>query len=205
MAKSVGGEPTGASTGPDGASEPVVPASTASAEPAGTTSVEADDAGGDDGGLTLTRSSVQLLMAVFGLYAPYTGYVAYTTREPWSIAGVTATVIGFLFCLVIYAASFGSGGEGSDGDGVPPAEDVVRPGRVPERLGERTTIPLDSVESLVQMAVDRDDWVLYDENRDTYHLARDDALYLHRPTAETDGGSHSNADDPEHADGGERA
>jgi hypothetical protein len=55
------------------------------------------------------------------------------------------------------------------------------------------------------MAVDRDDWVLYDEHRDTYHLARDDALYLHRPTAETDGGSHSNADDPEHADGGERA
>jgi hypothetical protein len=79
---------------------------------------------------------------------------------------------------------------------------VVRRGKLPAGIGDRTTIPLESVESLVQMALDRDDWVIYDEEQDTYYMTRDDALYLHRTAPETDGGTAVEGDDAaESADG----
>jgi signal peptidase I len=151
---------------------------------------DVDDADGS-GGFTLTRSSVQLLLLVFALYVPYSGYVAYTMREAWSIATAVATIIAFLFCLVIYVASRGA----SSGDSTRSIDGVVRRGELPTRIGERTTIPLESVESLVQMALDRDDWVIYDEEQETYYMTRDDALYLHRAAPETDGGTAVGADD----------
>ncbi|MFB6102287.1 MAG: signal peptidase I [Haloplanus sp.] len=181
-----GSESTAETTSADADVPPdAVAASTAAAD--GT-----DAADADSGGFTLTQSSLQLLTLLLGFYVPYSGYVAYTTREAWSIGVATATAIAFLFGLVTYLASRGSGsGSGSGSDGAARSiEGVVRRGELPARLGERTTVPLDSVESLVQMAVDRDDWVIYDEEQATYYMARDDALYLHRAAApEPDGGT----------------
>ena len=165
------------------------------------TEARTDGSGADEGGdgFTLTRSSLQILLLLFGLYVPYSGYVAYTTREAWSIAVATATIIAFLFCLVLYVASRGSG---SGSAGVSRSVDgVVRRGELPTQIGERTTIPLESVESLVQMALDRDDWVIYDEDQDTYYMAQDDALYLHRAAPETDGGTSVDGTDGTDADG----
>jgi len=166
------------------------PAPDASPEATEAVSATATEASGDSegGGFTLTKSSLQLIMLLLGFYVPYSGYVAYTTREAWSIGVATATGIAFLFCLVIYIASLGAD-SGAEGSTTRAAAGVVRRGELPAGIGERTTVPLDSVESLVQMAVDRDDWVIYDEDRDTYFMTRDDALYLHRTAPETDGGT----------------
>jgi signal peptidase I len=187
--QSDGERPTGgdASTSDLAASPKAAAPSTAAA-----TSATAD-AGDDDGTFTLTRSSLQLLLGLFGFYVPYSAYVAYSDPEAWSIGAATATIIAFLFCLVIYVASRGSGdGSAATGRAI---EGIVRHGELPARLDERTTIPLESVESLVQMAADRDDWVIYDEGRETYFLPHDDALYLHRAAAETDGGTPPAGDD----------
>jgi signal peptidase len=174
----------------ESADRPAVPddaaAGSGSAEPDAETGADADD--GDSSGFTLTRSSLQLIVLVLGLYVPYSGYVAYTTREAWSIAAATATAIAFLFGVVIYLASRGSGG-GSASTASRSVDGVVRRGELPAQIGERTTVPLESVESLVQMALDRDDWVIYDDDEDTYYMTQDDALYLHRASPETDGGT----------------
>jgi len=185
LAKSIRGEQEGAasSAATDPHSDETVVATADPTEQEAETTTD-----GDDGGLTLTRSSLQLILVLFGLYVPYSGYVAYTTREVWSIGVATATALGFLFCLVVYVASRGATSGGTTAGKSRSVEGVVRHGELPARIGERTTIPLDSVESLVQMAVDRDDWVIYDEDRDTYYMTRDDALYLHRAAPETDGG-----------------
>jgi signal peptidase I len=171
-----------------------------------TVGTTADTAGSDpdDGadGFTLTRSSLQLVLLLFGLYVPYSAYVAYTTQEAWSIAVATGTGIGFLFCLVLYVASRGSGGSAST---TRSADGVVRRGELPAGIGDRTTIPLDSVESLVQMALDRDDWVIYDEEQDTYYMTRDDALYLHRAAPETDGGTAVDGDETADSAGSDRS
>lgn len=169
-----------------------VAAGTGSVGAAGSTGT--DD--GDSDGFTLTRSSLQLIILVLGLYTPYSGYVAYTTREAWSIAAATATAIAFLFGVVIYFASRGSG-DGSTSTAAQSIDGVVRRGELPARVGERTTIPLESVESLVQMALDRDDWVIYDDDQDTYYMTQDDALYLHRASPETDGGTATHSGEPE--------
>jgi signal peptidase len=169
--------------------EPEAETDSTAADEATMTTTAADtgsesDAG--EGGFTLTRSSLQLVLLLFGLYVPYSAYVAYTTQEAWSIAVATGTAIGFLFCLVLYIASRGSGGHTGTTRSV---DGVVRRGELPAGIGDRTTVPLESVESLVQMALDRDDWVIYDEDQDTYYMTRDDALYLHRAAPETDGGT----------------
>ncbi|GAB6862185.1 signal peptidase I [Haloplanus litoreus] len=182
LAKSIQGDEAGTDTPESAAATPHPDATTAAAE----TETATDD---DDGGLTLTRSSLQVILVLFGFYVPYSGYVAYSTREVWSIGAATATVLGFLFCLVVYVASRGATPGGAATRGTRSIEGVVRHGELPARIGERTTIPLDSVESLVRMAADRDDWVIYDEDRDTYYMTRDDALYLHRAAPETDGGA----------------
>jgi len=168
-------------------------ASTESSQDAATHTVdtEASTDGSTDeeesDGFTLTRSSLQLLTVLFGLYVPYSGYVAYTTREAWSIGAATATAIGFLFCLVIYLSTRGAtGGSGTETRSL---DGVVRRGTVPSQVTDRTAIPLDSVDSLIQMALDRDDWVIYDEEQDTYYVTQENALYLHRTTPETDGGA----------------
>ena len=192
LAKSIREPDTPSATTSD---EPSVTAASATAAGAGA-DIESAAAGatGDTGeesdsdGFTLTRSSLQLILILLGLYAPYSGYVAYTIREAWSIAAATATVIALLFCLVIYLASRGSGGDSVE-TVARSVDGVVRRGELPARIGERTTIPLDSIESLVQMALDRDDWVIYDEDANTYYMAQDDALYLHRAAPETDGGT----------------
>jgi signal peptidase len=164
---------------------------TTTAETGGTDATTDADGGG---GFTLTRSSLQLIILLLGLYVPYSGYVAYTTREAWSIAAATATGVAFLFGLVIYLASRGAGGDGGSGSTTRSVDGVVRRGALPARVGERTTVPLESVESLVQMALDSDDWVIYDDDADTYYVTQDDALYLHRASPETDGGTA--VDDP---------
>jgi signal peptidase len=176
-------------------------ASTPATQSTGASSTATDS--DDDGGFTLTRSSLQLLAFLLGIYVPYSAYVAYTVREAWTIAAATATVVGFLFCLVIYVASFGGSDDRTPVSRSLDIDALVRPGELPKRIGNRTTIPLDSVESLARMAADGDDWVLHDEHRDTYHLARDDALYLHRAAPETDGGRDAPDDAPTSADGGE--
>jgi signal peptidase len=171
MAKSVRGSETStdAETGDDRA----------------TTAVRADaDEGG--GGFALTRSSLQLLLLLFGLYVPYSVYIAYTTREAWSIAVATGTVVGFLFCFVLYLASDGSNGTSTVGRSV---DGIVRRGELPATVSDRRTVALEAVEELVQMAIDRDDWVRYDEDYGTYFLTRDDTLYLHHAEPETDGGT----------------
>jgi len=169
--------------------------STAADDPATQTATAAETdstSEGESEGFTLTRSSLQLVLLLFGLYVPYSAYVAYTTREAWSIGVATGTIIGFLFCLVLYIASRGS----SDGSGTTRSVNgVVRRGELPAGIGDRTTIPLESVESLVQMALDRDDWVIYDEDAETYYMTREDALYLHRTAPETDGGTAVDGDD----------
>jgi signal peptidase len=152
-----------------------------------TTDADADAETDDAGGFTLTRSSLQLILLLLGLYVPYSGYVAYTTREAWSIGAATATLVAFLFSLVIYLASRGAGSDAAD-EGSRSAAGVVRRGELPARIGDRTTVPLESIESLVQMALDRDDWVIYDEEQNTYYMTRDDAVYLHQANPETDGG-----------------
>jgi len=163
------------------------PTSVATTDTATESGSDTESGGGEDDGdgFTLTRSSLQLLLLLFGLYVPYSVYVAVTTREAWSIGVATGTVIGFLFCLVLYLASRGSP-DSSGGDRS--LDGIVRRGQLPTRIGDRTTIPLDSVESLIQMALDRDDWVIYDEEQETYYVTQDDALYLHRTAPETDGG-----------------
>ncbi|WP_211225999.1 signal peptidase I [Haloplanus natans] len=173
--------------------DPAVPADAAAESGSVDTGVDADagtdtDTDGDDSGFTLTRSSLQLIVLLLGLYVPYSGYVAWTTREAWSIGAATATGIAFLFGVVLYLASRGAGG-GSTSTTSRSVDGVVRRGELPAQIGERTTIPLESVESLVQMALDRDDWVIYDDDEDTYYMTRDDALYLHRASPETDGGT----------------
>jgi len=200
MAKDIREPETAGTAAADGSS--VAPAATTAADAGVGT---ADDADSDeDEGFTLTRSSLQLLLLLFGLYVPYSGYVAYTVREAWAIAVATATTIAFLFCLVIYLASRGSGTDSTEA-AARSVEGVVRRGELPARIGERTTIPLDSVESLVQMALDRDDWVIYDEDQDTYYMAQDDALYLHRAAPETDGGSVTGVDSTEAAEADRRS
>jgi signal peptidase I len=184
LAKSIR-EPSSASA--DGSTDGEV--TTATAVPDSDSAPDSADDETDEAGFTLTRSSLQLLLLVFGFYLAYSGYVAYTTREAWSIAVAVATIIAFLFCLVIYFASRGVDSGQSTGGSGRSIEGVVRRGELPARLGERTTVPLESVESLVQMALDRDDWVIYDEEQDTYYMARDDALYLHQAAPETDGGT----------------
>jgi len=151
---------------------------------AGTDTGHGDQEG--DGGFTLTRSSLQLVLLLLGLYVPYSAYVAYTTREAWSIAVATGTTIGFLFCAVIYVASRGSSGSSA---GSSRASGIVEHGELPSELGERTTVALDSVESLIQMTLDRGEAVLYDRNEEAYYVDRDDAVYLHRVAPETDGGT----------------
>ncbi|WP_251344259.1 signal peptidase I [Haloplanus halophilus] len=184
LAKSIR-QPEATATGTDAAGATPESVAAGAATPAA-----ADDGADTDGGsFTLTRSSLQVLLLLLGFYVPYSAYVAYTTREAWSIGAATATIIGFLFCLVIYVASRGDAAGGTATGAVRSTEGVVRHGRLPARLDDRTTVPLDSVESLVQMAIDRDDWVIYDDDRDTYYMTRDDALYLHRASPETDGGA----------------
>ncbi|WP_222928415.1 signal peptidase I [Haloplanus rubicundus] len=185
LAKSVRDPETGGEDGSPAADEPPAVTTTA-AETSSTTDDESD-------GFTLTRSSLQLVLLLFGLYVPYSAYVAYTTQEAWSIAVATGTAIGFLFCLVLYLASRGSG---SNSGATRSVDGVVRRGELPAGISDRTTIPLESVESLVQMALDRDDWVIYDEEQDTYYMTRDDALYLHRAAPETDGGTAVDGGDP---------
>jgi signal peptidase I len=179
--------------------EPDTPAATTATDEPSVTSVSSTAAGADvrtdvtgdtdeeSGGFTLTRSSLQLILLLLVLYAPYSAYVAYTIREAWAITAATGTVIALLFCLVIYLASRGAGSD-SKPTVARSTDGIVRHGELPARIGERTTVPLDSIESLVQMALDRDNWVIYDEDEDTYYVARDDALYLHRTSPETDGG-----------------
>lgn len=164
-----------------------VPPEAVPAASTSTTDADADAETDDTGGFTLTRSSLQLILLLLGLYVPYSGYVAYTTREAWSIGAATATGVAFLFSLVIYVASYSAGSDAAD-EGSRSVAGVVRRGELPTRIGDRTTVPLESVESLVQMALDRDDWVIYDEEQNTYYMTRDDAVYLHRASPETDGG-----------------
>jgi signal peptidase I len=176
-------------------------ATTASATTAGadTGSGATDDADEESGGFTLTRSSLQLILLLLVLYAPYSGYVAYTLREAWAIAAATATGVALLFCLVIYLASRGAGTDSAQ-TASQSRDGIVRHGELPARIGERTTVPLDSIEALIQMAFDRDSWVVYDEDEDTYYVAQDDALYLHRAAPETDGGTAAETvDDDEKA------
>jgi signal peptidase I len=168
------------------------PDATTSDEPptaaaATTADSDAETATGDSGGFTLTRSSVQLLLLLVGLYVPYSAYVAYTTREAWSIGVATATVITFLFCLVAYVAMRGS--SDSTTKTSDPADGVVRRGELPEQASERKRILFDSVESLIQMAIDRDDQVIYDEEENTYYMDQGDALYLHWSGLKADGGT----------------
>ncbi|WP_199722721.1 signal peptidase I [Haloplanus aerogenes] len=191
MAKEIREPKSSSATATDGPSVTAATRTTTDAS-VGTTGT----GGGESDGFTLTRSSLQLLLLLFGLYMPYSGYVAYTMQEAVPIAVATATTIAFLFCLVIYLASRGAESD-SAGSATRSIEGVVRQGELPARIGERTTIPLDSVESLVQMALDRDDWVIYDDEQDTYYMARDDALYLHRAAPETDGGTVADGDTTE--------
>jgi signal peptidase len=178
----------GASPAPDVPPEAASATATEASVDSVSDSESKSETGPESDGFTLTRSSLQLFLLLLGFYVPYSGYVAYTTREAWSIGVATATGIAFLFCIVIYLASLGAD-SGTGGSTTRAAAGVVRRGELPAGIGERTTVPLDSVESLIQMAVDRDDWVIYDEDRDTYYMTRDDALYLHRAAPETDGGT----------------
>lgn len=164
------------------------------AEPATTAEGDAETAAGDSGGFTLTRSSVQLLLLLVGLYVPYSAYVAYTTREAWSIGVATATTIAFLFCFVIYVAMRGSS-DGSTTKTSGSADGVVRRGELPEQASERKRILFDSVESLIQMAIDRDDQIVYDAEENTYYMDQGDALYLHWTEPETDGGTDVTEED----------
>lgn len=159
------------------------------------TSVDADaeTASEDSNGFTLTRSSILLLSLLLGLYVPYSAYVAYTTREAWSIGVATATIIAFLFCLVIYLATRGPGGSSSS-EASRSVDGVVRLGELPAQIGERAMIPVESVETLVQMALEHEDCVIYDEGQNMYYMTRDDALYLHRAEPETDGGTDTSKD-----------
>ncbi|MGQ4555647.1 signal peptidase I [Halobellus sp. GM3] len=78
--------------------------------------------GSDTGSsLTLTRSSLQLLSFVFGVYVPYSAYVAYTTVEAWSITVAVATGIGFLFCVGLYVGSGRTLDGGTEGERDAPA------------------------------------------------------------------------------------
>ena len=196
LAKSVRGPETEAGGEADSTTADEATTVTTTAAEAGTDS----DSDGESDGFTLTRSSLQLVMLLFGLYVPYSGYVAYTTQEAWSIAVATGTGIGFLFCLVLYLASNGSGGSA---DATRSVDGVVRRGELPAGISDRTTIPLESVESLVQMALDRDDWVIYDEEQETYYMTRDDTLYLHRSAPETDGGTAVEGPDAAEASDGD--
>ena len=127
-------------------------------------------------------------MLLVGLYVPYSAYVAYTTREAWSIGVATATTIAFLFCFVIYVAMRGSS-DGSTTKTSGSADGVVRRGELPEQASERKRILFDSVESLIQMAIDRDDQVIYDEKENMYYMDQGDALYLHWSGLKADGGT----------------
>ncbi|MEF8779004.1 MAG: signal peptidase I [Natronomonas sp.] len=176
--------PSDATTG----NEPSTAATATAADSDGETAAD------DSGGFTLTRSSVQLLLLLVGLYVPYSAYVAYTTREAWSIGVAAATIITFLFCLVVYVAMRGSSG-GPTTKTSDSADGVVRRGELPEQASERKRILFDSVESLIQMAIDRDDQVVYDTEENTYYMDQGDALYLHWTEPETDGGTDANKED----------
>lgn len=163
----------------------------------GTADIDADAGADDDsGGFTLTRSSVQLLLLVLGFYVPYSAYVAYSIQEAWAIGVATATIITFLFCLVVYVVVRGSGG-GSTTETGRSADGVIRHGELPEEDSNRKRVVLESLESLIQTALDRDGQVIYDEGEETYYVDRDDALYLHWAEPQTDGGTDATERDTE--------
>jgi signal peptidase len=157
-----------------------------------------DDEESTGGGFTLTRSSLKLIGLLFMVYVPYSAYVAYTTPEAWSIAVATGSAIGFLFCVVMLVATRGGGGTDSTTSST--AAGVVGKGTLPDQVEERATVTRESVESLIQMAVDRDDRVIYDDEQDTYFLSQDDEIYLHRSAPEPDGGTPVAEEAPETAD-----
>ncbi|WP_144900851.1 signal peptidase I [Halobellus captivus] len=74
---------------------------------------------------TLTTSSIQLLTLVFALYLPYSAYVAYLTKEAWSIAAAVATGIALLFAAGLYAGSLTEGGTVNGADTADDAEGSV--------------------------------------------------------------------------------
>ncbi len=68
-------------------------------------------------GFSLTTSGLQLGIGLLAIYAPYSGYVAYTLREAWAVAVATATAIGLLFALMLYGRLRGSNQRLVLGDG----------------------------------------------------------------------------------------
>ncbi len=62
----------------------------------------------DSDEFTLTTSGLQLGIGLLLVYAPYSGYVAYTLREAWAVAVATATGIALLFALMLYGRIRGS-------------------------------------------------------------------------------------------------
>ncbi|MFB6109229.1 MAG: signal peptidase I [Haloplanus sp.] len=151
----------------------------------------ADDAESEASGdsFVLTRSSLQLILLLLGIYTPYSGYVAYNNREAWALTVAIGSVIALVFALAIYVSSGnGTGTDAGAGDGGGAPTGVVRRGELPSTVEDLKTVSVESVESLIAMALDRNDCVVYDDDHGTYYLRDDDAVYLHRAAAETDGG-----------------
>ncbi|MFB6123114.1 MAG: signal peptidase I [Haloferacaceae archaeon] len=153
------------------------------------------DSADSSGTFVVTRSSLLLLLLLLAVYVPYSGYTAYRIREVWAFTVASGSVFAFLFVLGLYV--LGDANERGDAvedvesvpsDDAPPDDAIVRTGRLPPSTDDRTRVPVSSVGSLVEMATDGDDWVVFDADRETYFLPDGDALYLCTSDGVADGG-----------------
>lgn len=140
--------------------------------------------------ITLSRAELRVALALLALVTPYAGWVAYETREAWSITGSVAATLLFGFVAVAYQAV-----PDSDDDDRPtesthsPSADAptapsspmdrsttgpVVSGFVPDDDG-REPVVLDSLESLVRLAVADESPIVAAE--DGYYVVRKHAAY----------------------------
>lgn len=129
---------------------------------------EAPAADGIDGTYSFSRGELRLALVLLVVVAPYAGWVAYTVQEAWAIAAAVAATLSLAFVVLAYTQT-----EPVPADGRPaPVE------RGPPATDGRERVPIDSLDSLLDLATDGGgDWLFADA--DGYVLPREHAVYVY--------------------------
>jgi signal peptidase len=106
--------------------------------PEAESTVDGNDTDSGGASLTLTRSSLQIIILIFGVYLPYSAYVASELRTSWSITMAIATAIGLLFVIGLHSGSR-SGADADDGAGDDPDDDASGAASEQGDADDRTT------------------------------------------------------------------
>jgi signal peptidase I len=162
----------------------------------GTTDAE-DDAGSETT-YSFSRGELRLALVILAVAAPYAGFVAYSVTEAWSITAAAAVTLSLAFVAIAYRQAGRSGDRSSAS--APVGATPVVPARRPEG-DDRERVPVDSVESLVDLAAEGGDWLFADG--DGYFILRDGAVYVHDVSSGGTTAVTESTNDPDNASGDE--